>query len=344
MPDWLVITADRQGAGRGVRGYALAWFLRTSFGRRAVTLRTPQQVRDAAPPTAETLFIGLPSSLAPDELRRLFDAVRPRHIVAFDYYDRHDLAWTAEQEVAFRERTDRYFKPWFEPAWRYNLRMGLLPLRSNPRLFAAVAQDRVLAYLGPRRAPDVDVAFLGRPNRTRVIADGRVVKLDQRINWLREIRRDAPDLKLWGGVTHDPDPNDYDEGEPVADVTDLRFPKNEVSFFTYWRALRRARVLLSPGGNAPWTYRHYECLYAGGVVVSIDFRQRDMLVPLPRENMVHVPDGAPVLPAVRAALAWSRERRTLAEENFAHLERYLHFGSYAKSRAALIERFTAQLE
>jgi hypothetical protein len=101
-------------------------------------------------------------------------------------------------------------------------------------------------------------------------------------------------------------------------------------------------VLLSPGGNAPWTYRHYECLYAGGVVVSIDFRERDMLVPLPRANMVHVPDGAPVLPAVREALAWSRDRPALAEENFAHLERYLQFGSYAKNRVALIERFVAQ--
>ena len=64
-----------------------------------------------------------------------------------------------------------------------------------------------------------------------------------------------------------------------------------------------------PGGNVPWTYRHYESLYAGGVVATIDFRQRDMLVPLPRENMVHVPDGAPIVPAVREAIEMSRSCR-----------------------------------
>ena len=69
-----------------------------------------------------------------------------------------------------------------------------------------------------------------------------------------------------------------------------------------------------------------------------------MLVPLPRESMIHVADGAPVVPAVRAALELSRTRPELAEENFDHLERYLHWGSYAKNRTALIERFMAQLD
>jgi hypothetical protein len=78
-------------------------------------------------------------------------------------------------------------------------------------------------------------------------------------------------------------------------------------------------------------------------VATIDFRHRDMLVPLPRENMVHVPDGAPIVPAVREALELSHARPNLSEENFEYLERFLHYGSYARSRAALIDRFVAQL-
>ncbi|HMO86611.1 MAG TPA: hypothetical protein PKC18_16995, partial [Lacipirellulaceae bacterium] len=320
MADWLVITADQPGVGRGVRGHALTWFLRTYLGRRAVVLRAPQQVGEEPLPRTEHLFVGLPTSLTSDGLRRLVAQAQPRRLVAFDYYDRHELAWTMDQEQAFRESNALYFKPWHDPGWTYDLTMGLLPLRTNPRLAAAVAGDRLLRHIGWRPRPRYDVAFLGRPNRTRICVDGQIRKLDQRIDWLRELKREAPELKLWGGVTHAPDPQDYSANRRVPDISDLKFPQSSVGFFCYWRELRRARVLLAPGGSAPWTYRHYECLYAGGVVATIDFRKRDMLVPLPREGMVHVPDGEPVLPAVRQAIEVGQRRPQLAEENVAHLE------------------------
>ncbi len=343
MLPWLVITADKQGVGRGVRGYALVWFLRTYFGRRAVAKRSPDQVRRGAVPPAETLFLGLPSTLAPDDIGRLADRTRPRRIVPFDYFDRHELPWTAEQELALRALTDRYFKPWLEPAWQYNLRMGMLPLRTHRQLYLSIAWDRLARKLGRRPAPQYDVAFLGRPNLTSVMGDGGVARLvDQRVAWLRELRERAPDLTLGGGLTEWD--NDAFRRREAADPSlhSLCFRRDSVTFPTYWRTIRRARVLLSPGGNAPWTYRHYESLYAGAAVVTIDFRQRDMLVPLPRENMVHVPDGGSIVPAVREALAMVHDRPSLSEENFAHLERYLHYGGYAKSRQALVDRFVAQ--
>jgi hypothetical protein len=68
-----------------------------------------------------------------------------------------------------------------------------------------------------------------------------------------------------------------------------------------------------------------------------------MLVPLPTERMVHVPDGESVLPAVREAMELSRRRPELGEENVTHLERYLRFGAYSSRRPALMERFVAQL-
>jgi hypothetical protein len=338
--DYLVILADRANAGRGVRGYALAWFLRTYFGRRAVAIATLNDAR-GSPIAADTAFIGLPSSFSAEDLARAFASCH--RVVPFDYLDQHELAWTPEQEAALRLFGDHYLKPWFEPAWRHDLRMGLLPLRLSGRLSAAVIADRILRRLGGRPRPNYDVAFLGRPNRTRFLVDGKIQKVDQRIHWLRELNPLQSEFSFWGGLTGE----DHTDMEEIVrengDVSDLFYRGREVNFITYWQALRHSRVLLAPGGNAPWTYRHYECLYAGGVVVTVDYRERDLLVPLPRENMVHVPDGASVVPAVRVALEQSRRRPTLGEENFKHLERYLRFGAYSRSRPALIERFLAQL-
>lgn len=340
MVDWLVITADRTEAGRGVRGYTLTCFLRTYFGRRRVAMQTPERWRHG-PVAADTIFVGLPSSLTPEELGRL--AAGCRRLVLFDYLDQQELAWTAEQEAALRPRTDRYLKPWFERAWRHDLQMGMLPIRRYGRFTAAVAVDRCSRKLSGRPEPTYDVAFLGRPNETRMYVDGGVEHVDQRFEWIRDVKRDAPELRLWGGLV--------ELGEAARDrlewryglVDDLLHSQNKVSFTTYYRIMRQSRALLAPGGNVPWSYRHYECLYAGGVVVSIDYRERDMLVPLPRDGMVHVADGEPVLPAVREAIEVSRRRPRLGEENFAHLERYLRFGAYSSRRPALLERFTSQL-
>jgi hypothetical protein len=338
--DWLVITADRTDAGRGVRGQTLACFLRTYFGRRAVAMQSPAQWRHA-PVAADTVFLGLPSSLAPEELERLGGSCR--RLVAFDYLDQQELAWTAEQEATLRQRTDRYLKPWFERAWRHNLQMGMLPIRRYGRFTAAVAVDRCARRWRPRPKAMHDVAFLGRPNETRFYVDGRVEKVDQRFHWLCELVREAPEIRLWGGLVEVCDGARGRIESSYGDFHDLLHRENKVGFATYYRAMRQSRALLAPGGNVPWSYRHYECLYAGGVVVTIDYRQRDMLVPLPTERMVHVADGASVLPAVREAIEISQRRPELGEENFAHLEQYLRFGAYSNRRPALLERFVSQL-
>jgi len=305
-------------------------------------MATPDELRKLPP--ADTVFLGLPSSLTPDELACVFAGGRYRRIVLFDYLDEQQLAWSPQQEPALRQLTDLYLKPWFERVWDFGLRMGMLPIRRSARFTAALMLDRGLRKLVGQPQPIYDVVFLGQPNDTRIIVDGAVRKIDQRFDWLREIDRDAGDLRFWGG---------FFGGDPEVvsrlrfehgDISDLYYAADKVSFPAYYRAIRRSRVLLAPGGNAPWTYRHYECLYAGGVVVTIDFRNRDMLVPLPLEGMVHVPDGGPVVPAIREALELSRRRPMLGEENFAHLERYLRFGAYSRRRPALIERFLSQLK
>jgi hypothetical protein len=222
--------------------------------------------------------------------------------------------------------------------------MGLLPIRHYRRFTYGILTDRTLRKFTGPPTPRYDVAFLGRPNRTRIIVNGQIEKLDQRIDWLREIRYADPPLKFWGGLS-DADHTEF--GEILAkygDISDLFYAGGKVAYPTYYNAIRQSRVLLAPGGNVPWSYRHYECLYAGGAVVTIDYREREMLVPLPRDDMVHVPDGGAVLPAIDDALELSRRRPKLAEENFRHLEQYLRCGAYSAKRPALIERFVTQLD
>src|SRR5690606_28574898 len=123
------------------------------------------------------------------------------------------------------------------------------------------------------------------------------------------------------------------------DLTPLQHTARKVNFPTYYYHLCRSRVALTPGGNVPWSYRLSEALYSGAEVVSIDFRDREMLVPLPNEGMIHVPDGESVVPAVRQALAWSEERPQLARNNYRHLERFLRWGNYSRTRPELMQRF-----
>jgi hypothetical protein len=317
--------------------------LRTYFGSRDVAARSPRQALRARR-QADTLLVGLPTSLTGEELRALADRTRCRRVAVFDYLDQHELAWTPEQEVVLRGMTNRYLKPWFEPAWDFGLQMGLLPIRRYHRFSEALALDRGLRRFGLRPRPRYDVAFVGRPNYTRFYVDGQVVGVDQRVQWLRDIARDAPQLNLWGGLVEVTARERDRLEERYGDLAPLMYQSDKVGFAKYYRALRQSRVLLAPGGNVPWTYRHYECLYAGGVVLTLDYRQRDMLIPLPRDNMVHVPDGASVVPAVHEALELGRTRPDLGEQNFAHLERYLRYGAYSRRRPALLERFMSQFQ
>jgi hypothetical protein len=344
LKSWCIITADRGRGGRGVRGHVLGWFLRTHLGRGGAEILTPDEVRGRLTQDRQRrlAFLGFPSSFTPDELRAL--AARFDRLVPFDYLDQQQLAWTDGQRESLGPDAALYLKPWAEAPAIDGVGIGVLPLRTDPRFSLMLRLQRMRERLLPRRPPRYDVLFLGRPNQTRIWQDGQVVKLDQRVRWLMELKREAPDIRFFGGLTQ-LDGDEYaDQQARYGDLSDLRFSRDRVSFTHYFRLLRQSRVLLTPGGNVPWTYRHYEAAYSGSMVVSNDFRQRRLLVPLPA-GVIHVADDEPVLPAVRLALAMpAAEQADIAEANFAHLEQYLHYALHSRTRRATFEQFIAQLK
>jgi hypothetical protein len=163
---------------------------------------------------------------------------------------------------------------------------------------------------------------------------------NQRIEWLLELEARGRPYSLVGGLL--PRSITPELTRRYGDLSRFVLPR-KVPFRRYFRQLRASRVALTPAGNAPWSYRHYEAIYAGAVVVTSDFRRLDLLVPLPLDGMIHVPEGEPVVPAIERALALRRDRPELLEENVRSLERWLERGMYSRRRPELFERFLAQL-
>ncbi len=338
---FVVIAAAGAGIGRGVRGHALAWFLRKYLGRGRVKLVTSALARRACDADS-IVFLGLPTSLSADQISEL----PAGQLIAFDYFDQHLPAWSPAIEPAVRQRANSYLKPWWEPSWDFGIPVRMLPIRRYGRFTLAVKLDRLARRFGANaRDHQYDVAILGRPNATEFYrGQGQVEHVDQRTAWIAEVVRQAPELKFWGGIVEvNPTRRPALEAQ-FGSLDDLVFRGKKADFATYYGGIQRARVLLAPGGNVPWSYRHYESLYANAVVVTLDYRKRDMLIPLPKEGMVHVADGESVLPAIEQALRMQHDQPHLPAENRAAVEQYLRDSDYSASRPLLLERFLTQLD
>jgi hypothetical protein len=331
MAKYLIIQAD-ESCGRGARGLNLHRFLSIFHGRRAVRMVSTRQLLDSKPLTAETLFVGLPSRL--DE--RHLDNVRYDRAVLFDYHDCAGPAWSDSNRELLLSLTDQYLKPWVEPEWDFGLRMGVLPIRRHRRLklYLQIRELQRRAWRGGDER-EYDVAFLGG-------ATALANRYHQRIEWLREVKAAGDRYSFWGGIVVRNRERAALRGQ-LGERTDLYYPHGRAGFLNYFANLSRSRAALAPAGNARWTYRHYEAIYAGAIVVSTDFRDIRTLIPLPLDAMIHVPDNASVLPAIDEALAIRRRKPELAEENIRFLEQYLQHGDYSRDKPELMERFLAQL-
>jgi hypothetical protein len=337
MKKFLVVMSELPGHGRGVNGRTLVQFLRTYAGFGAVGCCSADDLLSGRAPAAETVFLGLPSPVTDRHLARL----RGRHLVLFDLSDWHHPLWTDANRELLRGASGLYLKAWSDARWDFGLPVGVAPIRRYGKLRLALETDRLRRALGfSDPACRFDVLFLGAATMRDPGGIDPALVPNQRVDWLLEVRTQGTHLQLWGGLL----------GATMAPWLRQRYGdlseftlREKVPFRKYFGALRRSRVALTPEGNAPWSYRHYEAIYARAVVVTSDLRPIQTLIPLPNDGMVHVEPGQPVLPAIERALVLRRERPELLEENLAFLERYLERGMYSRRRPLLWERFLAQL-
>ena len=338
MPPFLILRPEGT-FGRGSRGANLYRFLRIFHGQRAVELMSVDALETGPLHRAEVLFVGVPSSLA---LRHL-DRLRFRRAVLFDYGDRAGPDWQHSDEPLLRSLTDRYLKPSVEPDWDFGLRWGTLPIRRYPRLTLHV---RLLQGLNPGRYPDLlrrdhDVSFLG--NATSYYGTSGTDRYAQRIEWLAELATARDRFSFWGGLQAAP----HDRialQKRHGDIEHLFHRGGRVWFPVYFQHLLRSKIVLAPTGNARWSYRHYEAIYAGALLVSTDFRRIRTLIPLPLDGMIHVADHEPILSAIERGLELLRAQPGLPRRNLVFIEQFLDRGDYHRTKPVLMNLFLAQLE
>jgi hypothetical protein len=337
MRKYLVVTSESPVHGRGVGGLTLVRFLEIYAGRAAVECCTPGQLLAGAVRSAEYVFLGLPSPVGGPHLSHL----RFRHLILFDLHDHHHPLWDDSNRELLRGLSGHYLRAWTDQAWDFGVKMGCAPVRRYGKLRLHLELARLGRGLGwPAPPLRHDALFLGSATGRAPRPDEPTEVPNQRIDWLLELEARGAHLSLVGGLL--PGLVTPDLQRRYGDLSRFVLPA-KVPFRRYFRQLRESRVALTPEGNAPWSYRQYEAIYAGALVVTCDFRRLDTLVPLPKDGMVHVGPGEPVVPAVERALRLRRERPDLLEENLRFLERFLERGLYSRRRPELFERFLAQL-
>ena len=307
-------------------------FLAIFHGRRAVQVVSTQALLESRKLHCDVLFVGLPSDLTKRQLTK----ISYRDAVLFDYFDEPGPVWFQSDRELLTSLTDRYLKTWVEPGWENGWHFGVLPIRRHAKLTWNLRRRNRLLRRGtiPEEDREYDVMFIGNATGSG--------DYHQRIEWLRELRHANGRYRFWGGLVCSKDARKALE-EQFGDLSELIYAGRRVGFHTYFNRLRKSRVALAPAGNARWSYRHYEAIYAGATVVSADFRNVRTLIPLPIDGMVHVPDRAPVTEAIDRALALRREHPELMEENVRFLERFLEYGDYSRNKPELMDRFMAQL-
>lgn len=339
MPRFLIVRS-MMAAGRGVRGSNLLRFLRIFHGHHAVEMVDAKELERGPVRETDYLLLGVPTDLRPECLSR----VRFRRAALFDYRERPGPSWTPETEPWLRSLTDIYLKAWVEDSWDDGLHWGVLPIRRHPGLTWHV---KLLRGLFRGRYPnlckrDYDVSFLGNCTSLHLGTD-LTQRYHQRIEWLQEIQCSEKRFAFWGGLQASQDSHARLSQE-FGDISSLMAPSGRLFFSRFFYNLLRSKVVLAPAGNARWSYRHYEAIYSGAMLVSTDFRPVRMLIPLPLNDMQHVPDHAPVVPAIETALGRLVKEPDLPRRNVEFLETYLQNGDYHRSKPQLMDEFLSQLE
>jgi len=338
MPRFLIVRSTI-AAGHGVRGSNLLRFLRIFHGRHAVEIVDARDLERGPVRQTDVLLLGLPTDLRPECLSR----VRFRQVALFDYRERPGPSWTPETEHWLRSLTDIYLKAWVEDSWDDGLRWGALPIRRHPILtWHVMLLHRLFRGSYPNLCQrDHDVSFLGNCTSLN-LGQGAAQRYHQRVEWLQEIQRSEKQFTFWGGLQASDD-KQTQLSQEYEGLSSLMAPSGRLFFSRFFYNLLRSKVVLTPAGNARWSFRHYEAIYAGAMLVSTDFRSVRTLIPLPLDDMMHVADHAPVVPVIETALERLAKDPDLPRRNVEFLETFLQDGDYHRNKPQLMDEFLSQL-
>jgi len=316
---------------------SLYWFLSEYYGRSQVTLLRPSQLRaGSVRHTTDWLFVGLPTRLNKEHLRH----IQFKRMALYDSTDHNGIAFDYSDRDFLLSQTNLCLKNWRDRRWNFDLSVGLLPIKRAPlnnKLRMALWRESVRRRAGRVSGKQYDVGFVATPSGD--------LSRNQRVQWLLELVDQRPELTLWGGLV---DAGRY--RQPLEQHTGRRLPdscwidRRKIGYFEYFAGLCASRIALTPAGWAPWTYRHWEAIYARCVPVSNDLSQFEFLIPYPRDGMIEVPDGGSVVAGVDRAMDLLARSPDIVETNLAHLERWLDQGAYARDRRDTLERFLAELD
>jgi len=353
MKQYTVVISDVEDYDAGFRGtkaywwlssyvgaYAqlsLFWFLTAYFGRSKVQLLRPSELLDRKTKLkTDMLFVGIPTHLNAQHLA----GIQFNRLVLYDTSDNDELNFEFSDRQFLESQTNVCLKNWRDDRWQETLKIALLPIKRPPwnnRLRSALNFEQLERSVGGPVNKRFDVGFVARPTGS--------LTTNQRLRWLVEISTQRPDYKLWGGLVGNPQMRALAEKEiPPAILQSLWLNKKKIGFQKYFAGLKQSKVALAPSGYAPWSYRHFEAIYAGCVVVSNDLSHYEFLVPFPRETMVEVGDNEPVTPAIDRALSMLEQSPNIALENRKYLGRWLDRGKYSCRCKDTLDRFFGQLD
>lgn len=352
MKQYTVVISDVEDYDAGFRGtktfwwlssylgaYAqlgLYWFLIAYFGRSKVQLLRPSELlHRSSTLKTDWLFIGLPTTLNAPHLAN----IQFNRMALYDASDTNELNFEFSDREFLTSQTDVCLKNWRDDRWNETMKIGLLPIKRPPwnnRLRTALNLESIKQPFVRKQTKTYDVGFVARPTGS--------LTTNQRLRWLVEIKQERPNWKLWGGLVGGAYMKKVAQQEVAPEVLDaLWLNKKKIGFLSYFAGLRHSKVALAPSGYAPWTYRHFEALYAGCMVVSNDLSHYDFLIPFPRDAMVEVGDREAVVPAIERALTLLENSPTIVDENRKTLDRWLDRGKYSRRCPDTLDRFFGQI-
>ena len=342
MPKFLIIEPGSLGgyrSGRGARGRNLELFLREYYGSSSVSTIGVETLSGSRCYNVDHLFIGIPSNISRNDLKRI--SFRKIHL--FDYGDHEKIIWGNTEKELLASMTKSYLKSWTQKNWGDEFNWGTLPIRRHKWLsFCAKFNNLIKGSPCNNQERPFDTTFLGNPVVSWQENYGTMNR-NTRIQWLEEISADNQ-FSFSGGFFMRGANAEGMKEQASKNLKQLFLKKGRAHFISYFKLMLKAKSALAPPGNALWSYRHYEAIYAGSIPVSGDFREADMLVPLPMEGMAHVGKGEQVIPHIQKSLKMLKDNPRLPNENLESVERYMTNGLYDRKKSALIERFMSQLE